>query len=80
MADRNVKEARRRLPLRLKALRGDRSQRQFARDVGMFQQNINRYEGGTAPHFDALAKIALKEGVSLDWLIIGRGHMRPSRA
>jgi transcriptional regulator with XRE-family HTH domain len=64
-------------------VRGDRSQRQFARDLDVFQQNVNRYEGGmTTPHLNFFVKVALKEGVSLDWLILGRGRMRsiPRRA
>jgi transcriptional regulator with XRE-family HTH domain len=61
---------------RLAQARGDRSQRQFARDLGVFQQNVNRYESGTTPHADFLVTLALKEGVSLDWLLLGTGRMR----
>lgn len=77
--DRTVGQARRRLPERLATIRGDRSQRRFAKDLDIFQQNINRYEQGTAPHIDALMTIGLKEGVSLDWLLLGRGKMMASR-
>jgi len=64
------------LPDRLAQIRGERSQRQFARDVGVFQQNVNRYESGTTPHADFLIQLALKEGISIDWLLLGRGRMR----
>jgi transcriptional regulator with XRE-family HTH domain len=63
---------------RLAVIRGQRSQRQFARDLGVFQQNVNRYESGTTPHADFLIRLALKENVSLDWLMIGKGRPRRS--
>ena len=58
---------------RLQKVRGKRSQAQFAREVGVFQQNINRYEHGTLPHVDFLITLAAKEGVSIDWLLLGKG-------
>ena len=64
------------LPDRIAQVRGSRSQRQFARDLGVFQQNVNRYESGTTPHTDFLITLANKEGVSLDWLLLGKGRMR----
>jgi transcriptional regulator with XRE-family HTH domain len=66
----------RKLPDRLAQVRADRSQRQFARDLGVFQQNVNRYENGTTPHTDFLITLATKESVSLDWLLLGKGRMR----
>ncbi len=69
----------RKLPERLAEVRGDRSQRQFARDLGVFQQNVNRYESGTTPHTDFLITLALKEAVSVDWLLLGKGRMRKGR-
>ncbi len=64
------------LPNRLAQVRGGRSQRQFARDLGVFQQTVNRYENGTTPHTDFLITLANKESVSLDWLLLGKGRMR----
>ncbi len=69
----------RKLSDRLAQVRGARSQRQFARDLGVFQQNVNRYENGTTPHADFLITLASKENISLDWLLLGRGRMRRSR-
>jgi len=69
----------RKLPTRISEVRGDRSQRQFARELGVFQQNVNRYENGTTPHTDFLLTLATKEGISLDWLLLGKGRMRRSR-
>ena len=79
MSTSSLERMKRRLPERLAQVRGDRSQRQFARDLGVFQQNVNRYESGTTPHADFLIQLALKEGISLDWLLLGRGRMRRSR-
>jgi len=78
MASAAVERLKKQLPKRLAEVRGDRSQRQFARDLGVFQQNVNRYESGTTPHTDFLITLALKESVSLDWLLLGKGK-RSSR-
>ena len=79
MATAQVERQKRKLKERLAQIRGDRSQRQFARDLGVFQQNVNRYENGTTPHTDFLITLALKEGVSIDWLLLGKGKMRRGR-
>ena len=67
----------RQIPSRLEQIRSDRSQRAFARDLGVFQQNVNRYESGTIPHADFLITLAMQENISLDWLLLGKG--RPNR-
>ena len=74
-----VQRMKRKLPERLAQIRGNRSQRQFARDLGVFQQNVNRYESGTTPHTDFLITLALKENVSIDWLLLGKGKMKRNR-
>ncbi len=79
MASVQVERLKRKLPERLAQVRSDRSQRQFARDLGVFQQNVNRYESGTTPHTDFLITLALKENISLDWLLLGKGRMKRSR-
>jgi len=66
-------QAKRGIARRLAEIRGGRSQRSFARELGVFQQNVNRYENGTTPHADFLITLALRENVSLDWLLLGRG-------
>ena len=76
MLNGSVDRHKKKLPERLAQVRGERSQRQFARDLGVFQQNVNRYENGTTPHADFLITLAVKEGVSLDWLLLGKGKMR----
>ena len=74
-----VERQKKMLAERLAQIRGPRSQRQFARDLGVFQQNVNRYESGTTPHTDFLITLATKEGVSIDWLLLGRGKMKRGR-
>ncbi len=74
-----IKRLKKKLPERIAQVRGDRSQRQFARDLGVFQQNVNRYESGSTPHTDFLLTMATKENISLDWLLLGKGRMRRSR-
>ncbi len=74
-----VDRAKKKLPERLAQVRGPRSQRQFARELGVFQQNVNRYESGTTPHTDFLIELALKEQVSIDWLLLGKGKMKRNR-
>lgn len=79
MAAAALNRIKKKLPERIAQVRGDRSQRQFARDLGVFQQNVNRYENGTTPHTDFLITLATRESVSLDWLLLGKGRMRKSR-
>ena len=63
---------------RLKVLRGSRSQRAFAKQIGVFQQNLSRYEQphGPAPHVAFLVAVAESERINLNWLILGKGAMR----
>jgi transcriptional regulator with XRE-family HTH domain len=79
MATVAVERQKRKLPERLAQVRNNRSQRQFARDLGVFQQNVNRYESGTTPHTDFLITLAMKENVSIDWLLLGKGKMKRGR-
>lgn len=71
-----VTRARKGLPTRLATIRGGQSQRAFARDLGVFQQNVNRYENGTAPHLDFLIHIAQARRINLNWLLLGKGRMK----
>ena len=75
MKSTTLEKLRNMFPRRLARVRGERSQRQFAHQLGVFQQNVNRYENGTMPHANFLLTLAMKENVSLDWLLLGRGRM-----
>ena len=56
--------------VRLKQLRGDLSQQQAARKVGIKQQNWARYEGGKVlPGAETIHQICVSFGVSSDWLL-----------
>ena len=79
MKESTLTKLRNMFPRRLERIRGERSQRQFAHNLGVFQQNVNRYESGTTPHTDFLIQLALTENVSIDWLLLGKGRMRRSR-
>ncbi len=79
MSSAAVKRIKKKIPERLAEIRGDRSQRRFARELGVFQQNINRYENGTTPHTDFLITLSIKENISIDWLLFGKGRMRKGR-
>ena len=60
---------------RLTKLQGNRSQRQFARDVGIHQQNLNSYlRDERHPGVMQLVKIARAHRLSLNWLVLGRGR------
>ncbi len=76
ISKRVLEQHKRQIQRRLAEIRAGRSQRSFARELGVFQQNVNRYENGTTPHADFLITLALQENVSLDWLLLGRGRPR----
>jgi len=75
-----IERHKRQIPERLAKIRAERSQRSFARELGVFQQNVNRYENGTTPHADFLITLAVQENISLDWLLLGRGKPSAGRA
>ena len=78
MATASIQRIKRKLPERIAQVRGDRSQRQFARDLGVFQQNVNRYENGTTPLTDFLITLSTKENVSLALHIaLTMNHSKP---
>ncbi len=73
---RSIERKKKKIAGRIAMVRGDRSQREFARQLGIFQQNVSRYELGLIPHCDFLMVVAMKEKVSIDWLLTGKGEMR----
>ena len=76
-----TRDQRARVAGRLEELKGSRSQRGWARELGVPQQNISRFlTGNSAPHLDFLIHLARREGVSMNWLVLGEGRMfRPTR-
>ena len=76
----SVQVQRRGLADRLMQLMGQRSQRQWGRELGVPQQNISRYMlKDSTPHLDFLIHLARREHVNLNWLILGEGRMLRSR-
>lgn len=71
-----VRKMRKGFPDRLAEVQGSRSQRQFAADLKVFQQNVNRYLLGQVPHVDFLVNLATRENISIDWLLLGTGKMK----
>jgi transcriptional regulator with XRE-family HTH domain len=58
---------------RIRAIRGNRTQTEFAKELGVRKQNyISRYERGRIPSPNLLAKIAEMGRVSVDWLLVGK--------
>jgi len=58
---------------RIRTIRGEKTQTEFAKDLGVPKQNyISRYERGRIPSPDLLVKIADMGKVSLDWLLVGK--------
>ncbi len=54
---------------RLKALRGNRSQSEFAKMCGLQQQAYSKWEQGATPNAFGVAAICQATGVSADWLL-----------
>jgi transcriptional regulator with XRE-family HTH domain len=65
---------------RLREVRGDVSQVEFGRLLGVPQNFVSRYERARArPSAEYLAAVARLKNVSLDWLILGREPRRDVR-
>ena len=62
---------------RLRLLMGARSEAKFAVIIGLNYGTFHRYLHGRNPSRMSLLKIANATGTSLDWLIAGKGPMRP---
>lgn len=57
---------------RIRAIRGSRSQQEFAPILGITQDRLSKYElGRVAPSLSLLIRVAESSGKSLDWLILG---------
>ncbi len=58
---------------RLRQLRAQTTQEEFARFLGMSQAQLSKYElGQSAPPLGVLIKLAEKYGKSTDWILTGR--------
>jgi len=67
--------------LRLKKIRGDLSQKEFAKVLGINQGTVCKYESGRLPDAITLNKIAEYGGVTVEWLLYGdRAQAREAEA
>ncbi len=59
---------------RVRELRGQATQEEFARVLGISQAQLSKYElGQSAPPLGVLAKLAKASGKSVDWILTGEG-------
>src|SRR5690606_20867567 len=64
---------------RLKAIRGDRTQREFAEVLGVSHGYLGDIERGRShPSIDFLCSLAVKCGIDLTWLLTGEQRGKPS--
>jgi len=62
----------REIGLRIRSLRGDIRQEDFAAQLGVSQGQLSKIEGGrVAPTLEILLAVATKFGKSLDWIVKG---------
>lgn len=69
-----VREQRKKIGGRMMQLMGSRNGSIWARELGVPQQNLSRYMYGQAPHVEFLIHLANREGVNLNWLVLGEGR------
>jgi phage repressor protein C with HTH and peptisase S24 domain len=62
---------------RLNEVMGSESAHAFAKRAGLSDSSFRQYLKGSMPGLDNLIDIANAAQVSLDWLALGRGEMRP---
>lgn len=64
---------------RIRFIRGEESQAEFAERVGIAKGSIGGYENDrNSPSADAILKICLSYDISSEWLLKGEGPMHPS--
>lgn len=62
---------------RLKLVRGERKQSEFASILGIHKETLGKYERGErAAGLDIFARLCSYEDVNLNWLLTGEGPMR----
>jgi len=57
---------------RIRQLRGEENQTDFAKMLEVTQGQLSRYEAGTAsPSLDVLVRLRKSKGRTVDWILIG---------
>ncbi|MFH1737428.1 MAG: response regulator, partial [bacterium] len=62
------------IPERLLELKGDRSTAAFARFLRVGVSTLHNYENGRTPPIEFLLNVAAQTGVSVEWLLTGKGE------
>lgn len=66
---------------RIKFVRGKESQESFATKIGVSKGSLGGYERDeNSPSADAVLKICSGADISVEWLMTGKGSMRPEDA
>lgn len=61
---------------RLRTIRGQLGQKEFAKRIGSSQTGVSAYEKGQRkPDYETLIRVSQEFGVTLDWLLLGIGPM-----
>lgn len=61
---------------RLRKIRGQLGQKEFAERIGSSQTGVSAYEKGQRkPDYETLIRVSQEFGVTLDWLLLGVGPM-----
>jgi len=61
---------------RIRQLRGEATQQEFSRALGISQAQLSKYElGQSALPLGLLAKLAEKSGRSTDWILTGKASV-----
>ena len=64
------------LPERLRLIRGQLGQKEFAKRIDSSQTGVSAYEKGQRkPDYETLIRVSQEFGVTLDWLLLGTGSM-----
>ncbi|MES9996437.1 helix-turn-helix domain-containing protein [Desulfovibrio aminophilus] len=65
---------------RIRAIRGETSQEEFAAEMGISKTALGFYERNErVPRATFVAELCRPRGISLDWLLYGEGAMRQER-
>jgi transcriptional regulator with XRE-family HTH domain len=67
--------------LRIRQLRGQTNQEEFAKGLGISQAQLSKYElGQSAPPLGVLVALGKSQAISVDWLLTGKKQTRSDGA
>lgn len=69
------------LPERIRMIRGEMGQAEFAAKIGSSQSGISAYEKGQRkPDYTILVRVCQEFAINLEWLLVGTGPMHKDEA